>query len=159
MLVGRLEVDLATDVRNADRVAVVADPGDRPLEQVSGALRGELAEAQRVEHGDRPGPDREDVSEDPADAGGGALERLHGARVVVGLDLEGDRVAVADVDGSRVLAGAHHHPLALGREASEQLARVLVGAVLRPEQREHRQLDAVRVAAEQLARCARTPSR
>ena len=57
---------------------------------------------------------------------------------------------VADVDGAGVLARAHHHPLALGRQPAEQLARVLVGAVLGPEQREHRQLDVVRLAAEQL---------
>src|SRR4051794_12598303 len=71
--------------------------------------------------------------------------------MVVGLDLEGDRVAVADVDGAGVLARPHHHPLALGRQPPQQLARVLVGTVLGPEQAEHRQLDVVRVAAQLLA--------
>ena len=146
MLVGLLEVDLAADVGHADRVAVVADPAHGAVEQVARADRVELAEAQAVEDRDRPRADREDVAEDAADPGRRSLEGLDRARVVVGLDLEGDRVAVADVDGAGVLARPHHHPLALGRQLAEQLARVLVGAVLGPEQAEHRQLDGVRLA-------------
>ena len=95
VLVGGLEVDLAADGGHADRVAVVADARDGPVEQVARARRVELAEAQRVEHRDRPRADREDVAQDAADAGGRALERLDRARVVVGLDLEGDRQPVA----------------------------------------------------------------
>ena len=150
LLVGRLEVDLAADRRHPDRVAVVADPGDDVVEQVARALRVELAEAQRVEDRDRPGAEREHVAEDPADPGRGALERLDRARVVVRLDLEGDRPAVADRDRPGVLARPHQHPLALGRQPAQQLARVLVGAVLGPQQAEHRQLDVVRLAAELL---------
>ncbi len=150
VLVGLLEVDLAADVGHADRVAVVADPAHGAVEQVARADRVELAEAQRVEDRDRPRPDREDVAEDAADPGRRALEGLDRARVVVGLDLEGDRVAVADVDGAGVLARPHHHPLALGRQPPQQLARVLVGAVLGPEQAEHRQLDVVGLAAQLL---------
>src|SRR2546426_1698840 len=48
---------------------------------------------------------REDVPQDPADTGGGALERLDERWVVVALDLEDDGPAVADVDRPRVLAG------------------------------------------------------
>ena len=150
LLVGGLEVDLAADRRHADRVAVVADPAHDAVEQVARARRVELAEAQRVEDRDRPGAEREDVAQDAADPGRRALERLDRARVVVRLDLEGDRPAVADVDRAGVLARPHHHPLALGRQPPQQLARVLVGAVLGPEQREHRQLDVVRLAPEQL---------
>ena len=144
LLVGSLEVDLAADGRDPDRVAVVADAGDDVVEQVARALRVELAEAQRVEHRDRPGAEREDVAQDAADAGRRALERLDRARVVVRLDLERHGLAVADVDRARVLARAHHDPRALGREPAQELARVLVGAVLGPEQREHRKLDVVR---------------
>ncbi len=150
VLVGLLEVDLAADRRHPDRVAVVADPAHGAVEQVARADRVELAEAEAVEERDRPRPDGEDVAQDAADPGRRALEWLDRARVVVGLDLEGDRVAVADVDGAGVLARPHHHPLALGRQPPQQLARVLVGAVLGPEQAEHRQLDVVRLAAELL---------
>jgi hypothetical protein len=101
LLVRALEVDLAADRRHADRVAVVADARDRAVEQVARARARRLAEAQRVEHGDRPRADREDVAQDAADAGGGALERLDRARVVVRLDLERDRQPVADVDRAR----------------------------------------------------------
>ena len=126
----------------------MADPGDRAVEQVARALAGRLAEAQRVEDRDRTGADREDVAEDPADAGRRALERLDRARVVVGLDLEGDREAAADVDRAGVLAGAQHEPRALGRQRPQQRLGVLVGAVLGPQQREHRQLDLVGLALE-----------
>ena len=83
----------------------MADSGDHAIEQVAGALGLQLAEPQRVEHRDRPGPEREHVAEDAADPGGGSLERLHRARVVVGLDLEGDRVPRSDVDRAGVLPG------------------------------------------------------
>ncbi len=64
------------------------------------------------------------------------------------LDFEGDREAVADIDGTRVLAGADEHVRPFGREATQQLLGVLVGAVLRPHQREHRELDFTGFAAE-----------
>ena len=151
LLVGLLEVDLAADRRHADRVAVVADAADRVVEQVARARRRRLAEAQRVEHRDRPRADREDVAQDPADAGRGALERLDRRGVVVRLDLEGDDPAVADVDRAGVLAGAEREPRALGRQRAQQLLGVLVGAVLAPHQREDRELDLVGLAPELLA--------
>jgi hypothetical protein len=97
-LVGRLEVDLAADGRDADGVAVVADARDRVVEQVARALARRLAEAQRVEHRRGPRADREDVAQDPAHARRGALEGLDRAGMVVRLDLERAHEAAADVD-------------------------------------------------------------
>ncbi len=149
LLVRPLEVDLAADRRNADRVPVVADAAHGAVEQVARALaRRRLAEPQRVEHGHGPGAQREDVAQDPADAGRGALERLDGARVVVRLDLEGAGQPVPGVDDTGVLARPDEHVLPLGRQRPQELLRVLVGAVLAPQQREHRELDLVRDAAE-----------
>ena len=128
----------------------MADPAHRAVEQEARALGIQLAEAQRVEDRDRPGAEREYVAQDAADPGRRPLEGLDRTGVVVGLDLEGDRVAVADVDRAGVLPRPHHHPLALGRQPPQQLARVLVGAVLGPEQAEHRQLDVVWLALELL---------
>jgi hypothetical protein len=56
--------------------------------------------------------------------------------VVVALDLEGDGLALAQVDDARVLARPLEDALALGRKPLEQERRVLVAAVLRPQQRE-----------------------
>jgi hypothetical protein len=70
--------------------------------------------------------------------------------MVVALDLEGDRLAVAEVDDARVLAGALEDAAAAGRKPLQQARRVLVAAVLRPEQREDGELEVVRAAAEQL---------
>ena len=147
LLVRALEVDLAADGGDADRVAVVADAGDGVLEQVAraGGL-ADLAEPQRVEDRDRPRADREHVAQDAADARGGALERLDRARVVVRLDLERAGQAVADRHRARVLARPEDQLAALDRERLEQPARVLVAAVLAPHQREDRELDLVRLA-------------
>ena len=79
--------------------------------------------------------------------------------MVVALDLEGDRLAVAEVEHAGVLARALEHALALAREPPEQEGRVLVAAVLRPEQREHRELEVVRVAPHQLADTVELPVR
>ena len=66
------------------------------------------------------------------------------------LDLEGDRETFADVDDARVLARPLEHARPVGREAAQQQRGVLVAAVLRPEQREDRELEVVRPAGEQL---------
>jgi hypothetical protein len=58
---------------------------------------------------------------------------------------------VAEVDHARILTGALEDCVSLGREAAEQERRVLVAAVLRPEEREDRELELVRVALEQVA--------
>ena len=66
------------------------------------------------------------------------------------LDLERDRDAVAEVEHARVLARPLQHALAGGRQPPQQRRRVLVAAVLRPEEREDGELEVVRVAAEKL---------
>ena len=99
--VARVEDELATDRRHADAIAVAADPAHDAVDQVAGAGVRRIAEAQRIEDGDRPRPHREDVAQDPADAGRGALVRLDGRGVVVRLDLERDRQPVADRDDAR----------------------------------------------------------
>jgi hypothetical protein len=71
--------------------------------------------------------------------------------VVVALDLERDRLAVAEVEHACVLARALEHAVALAREPAEEQRRMLVAAVLGPEQREHRQLEVVRVAPHERA--------
>jgi DNA-binding TFAR19-related protein (PDSD5 family) len=71
--------------------------------------------------------------------------------MVVALDLERDRLAVAEVENPGVLSRALKNAFAGGRQALQQQRRVLVAAMLRPEQREDRQLEVVRVATEQFA--------
>jgi hypothetical protein len=151
-LVARVEDDLAADVGQPQAVPVAADAGDDARQHALGVRVVGVAEAQRVHDQDRPGAHREDVAHDAADAGGRALVGLDVARVVVRLDLEGDRQALADVDDAGVLAHADEHPVALGQVA--ELAQVhlaaLVGAVLAPHDRVHRQLGLRRPAAEHL---------
>ncbi len=149
LLVARLEDDLAADVGDAHAVAVARRcRAPRRRAGAGRARSSSVAEAQRVEDRDRPRAHREDVAQDAADAGGGALEGLDRGRVVVALDLEGEREAVADVDHAGVLARALQHARApsVGRRRRSRRG-VLVAAVLGPEQREDRELEVVRAAA------------
>ena len=100
----------------------------------------EAAEAERIEHGDGARAHGEDVAQDAADAGGGALEGLDEAGVVVRLDLEGDDVAAADIDDAGVFAGALHDELAAGGQLLQVQARALVRAVLAPHHAEDAEL-------------------
>jgi hypothetical protein len=71
--------------------------------------------------------------------------------MVVRLDLERDRLAVAEVDHARVLARSLQHARAQAGQAAKERRGVLVAAVLRPEQGEDRELEVVRLPSEQLA--------
>ena len=81
--VARVEDDLAADVGQTEAVAVAADAGHDPRQHPVGVVGVERSEPQRVHDRDRPGPHREDVADDAADAGGRALVGLDVGRVVV----------------------------------------------------------------------------
>ena len=109
----------------------MADPSNRPPEQVARALGPLwLAEPQRVQHRNRPRAHGEDVAQNPPHAGRRPLEGLDCAGMVVGLDLEGEREAASHIDRTGVLSGLQQQLWTAGRQAPEQLARVLVRAVL-----------------------------
>ena len=122
-VVGGVEAQLAADGRHAESVAVAADAGDDAVDEAAGLRVRRLAEGEGVHRGDRPGAHGEDVAEDAADAGGGALVGLDVGRVVVALHLEDERLAVADVDDAGVLAGAADHLRAGGRQGAQPLLR------------------------------------
>ncbi len=151
-----VEDRLAADVGQPEAVAVATDAGDDPGQHAVGVVGVQRPEAQRVHHRDRPRAHRQDVADDAADAGRGALVGLDVRRVVVRLDLERHGVALADVDHAGVLtdAGEHLADRRLLGQLGELLQvhlRALVGAVLAPHDRVHRQLGARRPAAEDLA--------
>ena len=100
---------------------------------------------------DRPRSHGDDVAEDPADPGRRALERLDGGRVVVAFDLERDGQSVPEVEHAGVLTRSLEDARAARGEPLQKERRVLVAAVLGPEEREHRQLEVVRVPREQRA--------
>jgi hypothetical protein len=71
--------------------------------------------------------------------------------VVVALDLERDREPVADVDDAGVLARPLQDRLARRGQPLEQRRRMLVAAVLAPQEREDRELEMVRLPLEEVA--------
>ena len=76
-VVALVEITLAADGGHADAVAVTADAGDHAGQQVPCARMIDGAEAQRVERRDGPRAHGEDIPQDAADAGRGALVRLN----------------------------------------------------------------------------------
>jgi hypothetical protein len=79
--------------------------------------------------------------------------------MVVALDLEDDGVAVAEIESARVLARSLEYALALRRERLQQQRRVLVPAVLRPEEGEDGELEIVGLTSEQGADTVELPVR
>src|SRR5919198_4008710 len=142
--VGAREERVPADGGHTHAVAVMADTGDRSPE---GEIR--LAEAEAVEQRDGARSHGDDVAQNAPYTGRGALERLDGRRMVVALDLEGRRLALAEVDDARVLARALKYVHALARQPFQEESRVLVAAVLRPEEGENGELEIIRRAAEQ----------
>jgi len=137
----RVEINLAGHGGDSEAVAVVCDARHHPAKQAAvvgdGRSRfpggGDRSEPQRVGGAYRPRTHSENVAHNASHAGGGTLERLDGAGVIVRLDFEGDGQAVPDVEDARVfLAGAHQDPGRLGGEGLEQRAGVFVGAMLAP---------------------------
>ena len=154
--VGGVEHGLTADVRQAERVAVPADAAYDAVDDPAGVGCVGRAEPQLVHHRHRARAHGHDVAHDAADAGGRALIRLDVRRVVVGLHLEGGRPAVADVHHAGVLTDARQHPRPhrLGgglAEVAQVHLRGLVGAVLTPHHRIHRQFGVGGPAAEDLA--------
>ena len=150
-----VELHLAADVRQSQAVAVAAYTGDDTGQDPAGVGLVERTETQRIHHTDGPGPHREDVADDAANASGRSLVGLHEARVVVGLRLERDGIPLSDVDDTGVLADTRQEWAARGvlAEFTEFLQvhlRGFVGAVLRPHHRVHRQFGAGGAAAEDL---------
>jgi hypothetical protein len=79
--------------------------------------------------------------------------------VVVRLDLERHRQGAAEVDDAGVLPWALQNARALRGQSAQERGRVLVAAVLRPEQREDGELEVVRPTLEQLANTVELPVR
>ena len=75
------------------------------------------------------------------------------------LDLERDREALAEIDDARVLPRALEDALPVARQPSEEERRVLVAAVLRPEEGEDDELEVVRLPFEQRADAVELPVR
>ena len=84
----------------------------------------------------------------PPTPGRRALIGLDEGGVVVALDLEDDRLAVADIDDAGILARAADHARPGGRQGLQPDLRGFVGAVLAPHHREDAELGQVRRAAE-----------
>ena len=128
-LVRGVELSFAADVGQAQAVAVATDAGDDAVDDARRVGVVDGAEAQLVHDSDRARAHGDDVADDAAHAGSRALVGLDEGRVVVGLHLEGDGPAAADVDDAGVLAHADEEvlPHGVGRARAELLGEVLLG--------------------------------
>ena len=153
-VIARFEDALAAHRGHAEAVAVMSDAGHHAGEDAAVAGAGfrivETAEAERIEHRDRTRAHGENVAQNAAGAGGGALKGLDEAGVVVRFDLEGDDVAAADIDDAGVFARPLHHQLAARRQLLQMQARALIRAVLAPHHTEDSQFGVSWLAAQNL---------
>ena len=132
-----LEEDLPAHRRDPHAVPVVGDPGDGAGEKGAVLRNRQRSEAERVHQRHGSGAHREDVAQDAADAGGGALERFDEGRMVMRFDLEHGCESIADGDRAGVFSRPLEDLRRLGGEACEVAPRGLVGAVFRPHRGEH----------------------
>ena len=149
--VARVEVEFPADVGQAQAVAVGGDPADHAGQHPAGVRGIGRPEPDRVHHGHRACAHSQDVTDDAAHAGGRTLMRLHVRRMVVRFDLEGDRVAQADVHHAGVVADTGQQRAGRGRligELPQVHLRGFVGAVLAPHHGVQGQLGGGRAAAQ-----------
>ena len=115
-----IEINLATDCGDADAVSVVRDSGDDAGESSAVLRQFQISifglrifgcywsEPQRVEAKFRAGAHGENVANDSADSGGGALEWFNRARMIVALHLERDCPTIANVHYAGVFFAGFH---------------------------------------------------
>ena len=105
----------------------------------------------RVQKKLRPRAHGENIANDSTDAGGRALERFDGARVIVALDFERHGPAVTDIDDARVFFTRFDENVGPARGKFFQFAPgVFVRAMLAPHHRENAELGEIWIAAENL---------
>src|SRR5204862_6004692 len=131
------ERHVPADIGDADAVPVEGDAANDAADHPPRALVLRWTEEQAVEHGDRPRAHGEDVAQDAADAGRGALVRLDRRRMIVTLDLEHAEQAVAEGDRAGVLSRTERDARAGRRKRAEERLAVLVPALLAPHRAEH----------------------
>src|SRR6266849_704541 len=102
---------------------------------------------QRIHHRYGPRAHGENVTQNAADARSRTLKRLNKRRMIVRLDLERARPAVADVNNAGILARPLHHHLAASLQPRQGDARRLVVALLAPHHAENAELGPRRFAS------------
>src|SRR5882672_2471125 len=151
--IGIVEGDLAADSRHAERIAIMRDAGHHARQQRTIAPPifriVERTKAQAVQRRDRTRAHGEDVTQNPADPGGRALERFDKRRVIVRLDLESSAPAIAEINYSGILARGNDDALAGGRQTLQVNSRRLVRTMLGPHHGKDAQLDQVWFASKQ----------
>src|SRR5918999_828086 len=110
----------------------------------------DAAEAQRIERSDGARAHREDIAQDTADPGGGALIRLNERRMVVTFHLERHGEPAADVDDTGIFPGPLKYVATFSGKVFEKIARAFIATMLGPHYRENAQLGIVRFAPESL---------
>ena len=115
-----------------------------------GFVIGDGAEAEGINRADGARAHGEDVADDAAQAGGGALERLDRAGMIVRLDFKRDGQPVADVNNTGIfLPRADEDARRLGGKGLEERPGVFVGAMLAPHDGEDAQFGVSRFASKQ----------
>ena len=141
-LVDAIKNGFATDVWQAQAVAIERDTADHAVDNASGVWVLNGSEAKLIHYRDWTRAHGQDIADDTADAGRSTLKWLDVTGVVVALDLEGHGPSLANINNSSVFTHANHQVLLhLVGDFLTELTKVdlrrLVRAVLRPHHRIH----------------------
>src|SRR5436189_3193154 len=108
------------------------------------------AEAERIHYCQRSSAHGEDVAQNAANARGSSLKWLNVGRMIVRLNFEGTRPAIADVDDAGVLSRSLDNPAAPRWQTFQVDARGFVRAVLAPHYAEDSQFGERQLTAKEL---------
>ena len=97
-VIAGIEINLAAHRWHADAIAIAANAGNHTGHEMARLFMVGLAEAQRVQIGNRTRTHCKHISHDAAHAGGRTLIGFNERGVVVAFHFENRRVAVADVN-------------------------------------------------------------
>ncbi len=145
-----METHRAAHGGHAEGIAVTANAGNHAGNQMPRLRMFWIAEAQRVEAGDRPRAHGEDVAQDATDAGCRTLIGLDVARMIVALHLEDHCQPIANVDDARILTRPLDHPGRFRREPTQVNFRGFIGTMLVPHCRKDAELSQRRLASDQV---------
>ena len=146
----RVETNLTTNGRHAEAVAVAANALNHAVDELFGFRVIGCTERERVHRCNRTGAHCEYVAEDAADTRCRTLIGFDVGRVVVAFHFEHDRLTVADIDNTSVLARTADHLRAFGRQTAEPFLGRLIRTVFVPHRREDAQLGKCRLSSDNL---------
>ena len=146
-IIAGVEINLAAHRRHADAIAIAANAGNDTGHKVAGFFVVGLAEAQRVQVGNRTRAHGKHIAHNAAHTRGRALIGFDEGGVIMAFHFENCRVAVTDIDHTGIFAGSLNDLRAVDGKFLQPFTRRFIRTMLRPHDGKNAQFGKVRLAA------------